>query len=492
MASTDSEVIIQFRDANDNELGATLTVPVRLTRDKLEELLKSCLQSEDVTVEDADSIRYTLILNNNHEIATTLEAAVDELGTEASGEGVLNIKYVPLSIYKIRPVTRCSSSLEGHSESVLCMEFSPDGTMLATGSGDSTVRIWDLSTSTPIRTLKGHVNWVLCVSWSPDGLRLSSAGMDGRILVWNPESGSQQNTLSGHRKGITTLAWQALHTLDFQVRDYPLLASGSMDCTIMIWDVKSGHCLKTLSGHTKGISQILWSGERGMMLFSASRDTLLKVWDASTGGLIKDLKGHAHWINTLTSNTHRTIKSGPFSPANFEKNRNSFKNIKDMVEESQKIYKDFIAKSGQERLLSGSDDNTMFIWHPHSSSRKPVHRMTGHQQLINHVSFSADGRYFASASFDKTIRIWCGITGRFLHTLRGHIGRVYQVAWSCCGSLLVSASSDTTLKLWDANTGKLKYDLPGHADEVYTIDWSNCGRTVASGGKDRIVKIWCH
>lgn len=123
----------------------------------------------------------------------------------------------------------------------------------------------------------------------------------------------------------------------------------------------------------------------------------------------------------------------------------------------------------------------MFIWHPHSSSRKPVHRMTGHQQLINHVAFSADGRYFASASFDKTIRIWCGITGKFFRTLRGHIGRVYRVVWSCCGSLLVSASSDTTLKLWDANTGKLKYDLPGHADEVYTLDWSNCGRTVASG-----------
>ncbi|KAK1938484.1 putative WD-repeat protein [Babesia divergens] len=481
MASSDSEVIVQFRDVNDNALGATLTVPVRLSRDKLEELLRSLLDSEGVPIDDADSIRYTLILNNNQEISTTLEASLDALEAEASGEGVLNIKYIPLSIYKIRPVTRCSSSLEGHSESVLCMEFSPDGGMLATGSGDSTVRIWDLSTATPIKTLKGHTNWVLSVSWSPDGVRLSSAGMDGRILIWDPASGSQQNTLSGHRKAVTTLAWQALHTLDVDVRDYPLLASGSMDCSIMIWDVKSGHCIRTLSGHTRGISQVLWSGEKGMLLFSASRDTLLKVWDANTGALVKDLKGHAHWINTLTSNTHRVIKSGPFSPSNFEKNRIKFANIRDMVEESQRIYKKFIKESGQERLLSGSDDNTMFIWHPHSSSRKPVHRMTGHQKLINHVAFSADGRYFASASFDKTIRIWCGITGKFLRTLRGHIGRVYRVVWSCCGSLLVSASSDTTLKLWDANTGKLKYDLPGHADEVYTLDWSNCGRTVASG-----------
>ncbi|CAM9897600.1 unnamed protein product, partial [Choristocarpus tenellus] len=174
-----------------------------------------------------------------------------------------------------------------------------------------------------------------------------------------------------------------------------------------------------------------------------------------------------------------------------------------------------------ERLISGSDDFTLFLWTP-VVDKKPITRLTGHQQPVNHLAFSPDGRRFASASFDKKVKVWDGRTGAFLATLNGHVGAVYQVAWSADSRLLVSASKDSTVKLWEMQSLKrwgctldlkenlphlstcthsntvpvccysnsAKATLPGHADEVYALDWSPNGSAVASGSKDRTIKIW--
>ena len=170
---------------------------------------------------------------------------------------------------------------------------------------------------------------------------------------------------------------------------------------------------------------------------------------------------------------------------------NKFASEDEAYQAAKEKYNDF--KSGEpERMVSGSDDFTLFVWHP-KESKHPIKRLTGHQQAVNHIAFSPDGRYFASASFDKKVKIWNGKSGDFISTLTGHVGAVYQVAWSSDSRFLVSASKDSTAKLWEMPSGKrAKETLPGHADEVYALDWSPDGSSVATGSKDRTIKIWRH
>ena len=234
------------------------------------------------------------------------------------------------------------------------------------------------------------------------------------------------------------------------------------------------------SGHTKSITKVLWGGQD--LIFSASEDTTIKVWNKA-GKQLKELKGHAHWVNTLCCHTDYALRTGGFDEKTFEFNTDDEQH-KSAVSRYQKL-----KGSEHERLVSGSDDFTLIMWNPFKNT-KAVTRMTGHQQAINHVQFSPDGRFIISASFDKSLRLWDGYNGKYMSVFRGHVGPVYMIAFSPDSRLLVSGSKDSTMKVWDIKTKKLMFDLPGHADEVYTVDWSPDGQKVSSGSKDRLLKIW--
>ncbi|CAK9149822.1 unnamed protein product, partial [Ilex paraguariensis] len=85
--------------------------------------------------------------------------------------------------------------------------------------------------------------------------------------------------------------------------------------------------------------------------------------------------------------------------------------------------------------------------------------------LVNRVYFSPNGQWIASASFDKSVKLWNGITRKFVAAFQCHVGPIYRISWSTDSRLLLSGSKDSTLKVWDIKTQKLKQDLPSHADE---------------------------
>jgi len=116
-------------------------------------------------------------------------------------EDVITLQYTPQAVFRVKAATRCSASISGHGEAILVTAFSPESAAtMASGSGDSTVRIWDCLTGTPLHTLKGHTSWVLAVAWSPDGKLLASGSMDGTVRLWDPKKGE---ALGGPLKGHT-------------------------------------------------------------------------------------------------------------------------------------------------------------------------------------------------------------------------------------------------------------------------------------------------
>lgn len=464
-----NNIIVQFVSPEGEPTGPQLDVPTSVTAQQCQTLLQGLLREDEPRP-------YSFYIDDE-ELGGAL---VDHLKKhKLSVESLLKIVYQPQAVFRVRPVTRCSASIPGHDAAILCVNFSPNGKQLCTGSGDTTVRFWHLGTQTPHHTCRGHKAWVLSVVWSPDAAMVASGDRDGALWLWDPKKGTALGQCRGHRKFISSISWEPAH----EALPSRKFCSGSKDGTVKVWDAGTRRLLYSLGSHTAGVTAVIWGGEG--LIYSAARDCTINVWRSSDGSMVRTLRGHGHWVNTMSLSTSYALKTGAYNHKG--ERPGSDENAK---KEAQKRYVE--AKGGEtspERLVTGSDDFTLCLWEP-GRSKQPISRMVGHQQLVNQVCFSPDGRWILSASFDKSVKLWDGVKGKFVATFRGHVGPVYQVAWSADSRLAVSGSKDSTLKLWDMRTRKAAVDLPGHADEVFTVDWSPTGDAVASGGRDKVLKLW--
>ncbi|XP_058442832.1 protein Notchless [Malaya genurostris] len=454
--------------------GPPLDLPINVTKQQLKLILNSLLKNEEQTP--------FLFFINDDEIRDTIQQTL--ITKQLDTEDVLEIIYQPQAVFHVRPVTRCTSSLPGHAEAIISLSFSPNSLHLASGSGDTTVRLWDLTTETPRFTCTGHKHWVLCVAWSPDSLKIASADRVGEIRVWCPESGKLLGKpLTGHKKSVSCLSWEPYHK-NTECRN---IASSSHDNDVRIWDTVLGTCIHVISGHSAPVTTVRWGGAG--ILYTSSRDRTIKMWRAEDGALCRTFMGHAHWVNNLALSTDYILRTGPFHPIKDKNKCYSISDKKELqrlaLERYESVCPDYI-----ESFVSCSDDFTLYLWK--SNQKQFITRMTGHQNVVNDVKYSPDIKLFASASFDKSIRIWRASDGAFIRALRGHVQAVYTLAWSADSRLLTSGSKDSTLKVWSVKEYKLAQELPGHADEVYGVDWAPDGSRVASGGKDKQLKLWSH
>ncbi|KAJ7862119.1 WD40-repeat-containing domain protein [Mycena olivaceomarginata] len=326
---------------------------------------------------------------------------------------------------------------------VLSVAFSPDGTRIASGSDDKTIRLWDAATGQQVgEALAGHTDSVWSVAFSPDGTRIASGSYDKTIRLWDAATGQQVGeALAGHTDSVWSVAFSP---------DGTRIASGSYDKTIRVWDAAIGQQVgEALAGHTGSVNSVVFSPD-GTRIASGSDDETLRVWDAAKGQQIGEaLAGHTSWVLSVT-----------FSPDGT-------------------------------RIASGSDDQTIRVWHA-ATGQQVGEALAGHTGLVRSVAFSPDGTRITSGSDDEALRVWDVATGQQVgEALAGHTGSVRTVAFSPDGTRIASGSEDETIRMWDAATGQqVGKALAGHTGWVNSVAFSPDGTRIASGSHDKTIRVW--
>ncbi|MET7716826.1 WD40 repeat domain-containing protein [Streptomyces sp. NPDC005407] len=329
------------------------------------------------------------------------------------------------------------TQLDGHTDTVRHIAWSPDGNLLATASRDGTARVFDARSGRALLVLPSDGVMVEGVTWSPDSSRIATTGRDCVVRIWNAASGEPVRLLTGATDIGRQVAWSP---------DGRHVAASSKDRIVRVWEAETGDLVHELRGHRDDVWGVAWSPDN-TRLASASHDQTAIVWELATGTPVTTLTGHSDFVEGIA-----------WSP------------------------------DGRS-IATGSGDQTVRICDAQNGDLRLLLR--GHADYVWNLAWSPDGQALASASSDRTVRIVSTRDANVLAVLRGHTDTVWGVAWSPSGRQLATSSTDGTGKVWDLRPGGAeKLLLDGYRRSVNEASWSRDESRLATASDDGTVRLW--
>lgn len=411
------------------------------------------------------------------------------------------------------PLIRLDSSqllmLSGHEGMVSSISVSPDGFRIASGSHDSSVRVWNATSGRHLLTLCGHECLVQNVSFVAGG-KLIASGSSDSIRFWNTLSGAEEFVMSGGDRRIQTVGFSAdgryvvfgIRTNTFQFCDLlshreleitdanaswgfaafefspdgNRLAAAS-DFSVRLWELQSGRELLEIEQRVKCIA---FSAD-GEFIAAGSADKSARIWEVRNGyqvcacfgheSVVTDISFSPNGASIVTSSHDGSIRVW-----------NAQTGLQKLLLRGHEFHVSSVAFIDERRIVSGSADGTLRVWDTQKDC--PTPKLRGHQGFLNTLLFSQDGQRLASGACDKTVRVWNAENGRELLVLRGHEKEVSAVAFSPDNKRIASASADETVRVWDRITGAQLLAFRSHESAKRSVvEFSPDGRVIALGGR---------
>ncbi|KAG2743279.1 WD40 repeat-like protein [Suillus brevipes Sb2] len=304
---------------------------------------------------------------------------------------------------------------------------------------------------TPRQTMRGHTSWVNGVAHLPDGRRIITCSSDGSLRLWDLKSGTQ---IGEDWRDQKTGVWSMALSVNGEI-----VASGYEDGKVRLWDIETKKVIAKWKGHSDVVCALCWSAD-GERVASGSHDGTARVWDVKTGQNILTIKTGNTLVYALIKTGHKWVLAVTYSP-------------------------------DSSKLATGADDEDVTVTEVKIWDAKTGELLNTlkHDHIVRSLAWTSDGKKLISASLDP-IRIFDTATWQQIAVLEGHTSLVKGISLSSDNRLLASASVDKTARLWNLDTNLQVGPPLRHQDNVHSAILSPDGKVLATACINHNAYTW--